>query len=62
MMTLHGQEPGQVTPKDEAPGAINTEGLDTHTNKADFRTIARHSKAISGDVIATKNRGAHEIS
>lgn len=50
----HGAKPGQVTPKNKAPGACNTEGLTTNTNGANFRTDGAINQAHSANAIANQ--------
>lgn len=44
---MHGAMPGQVASIEKAPGACNTEGLDTDTtNELNFATAQRQRKAV----------------
>ena len=49
---------------EKAPGAINTEGLDTYnTNDLNFATGTRHSKAIATQVaeLAIRGHAVHQL-
>ena len=52
------------TTNEKAPGAINTEGLDTYnTNDLNFATGAKHSKEIATQVavLAIRGHAVHQL-
>ncbi|MCM2296043.1 hypothetical protein [Rhodoferax sp.] len=52
--TNNGGAPGVNTPIEKAAGAINTNGLHTDTNSADFRSHGAVNQAHDGKAIANQ--------